>query len=94
MGVRTTDHKYIHAVPSRREETALEASPPRRQIYDLAADPGETRNLVGERPELAKALSELLAEQHPGTSRRVGQDLGDENDPDWKARLEALGYVR
>ena len=94
VGLRTADHKYIHTVPSRREETALEPSPPRRQLYDLGADPGETRNLVRERPELATALFELLAEEHPGTARRVGQDLGDESDPDWKARLEALGYVR
>ena len=33
-------------------------------LFDLQADPGETRNLVAERPELANAMYELLAGWH------------------------------
>ena len=34
---------------------------PAGQLYDLAADPGETRNLYGEFPEVVAALTERLA---------------------------------
>jgi arylsulfatase A-like enzyme len=35
---------------------------PRGQLYDLASDPGETRNLYLERPDLVEELGRLLAE--------------------------------
>ena len=35
-----------------------ESSPP-WQLYDLAADPGETTDIAAARPELAKALEEI-----------------------------------
>jgi len=33
------------------------------QLYDLAADPGETRNLQADRPELVRELTDLLLQQ-------------------------------
>lgn len=38
------------------------------QLYDLAADPGETRNLYFERPEMVKQLKDLL-----GSSKASGR---------------------
>jgi arylsulfatase A-like enzyme/cytochrome c-type biogenesis protein CcmH/NrfG len=61
---------------------------PRPELYDLAIDPGETRNLIGERPSDASALSRLLdaAQKAPAAAPAA-------IDPDARARLEALGYV-
>jgi choline-sulfatase len=61
---------------------------PRPELFDLAADPGETRNLIGERPSDASALSRLLdaAQARPAAAQAA-------IDPEARARLEALGYV-
>ena len=42
---------------------------PRPQLYDLLADPGETNNLAGEKPELLKHLVEELNTWYPVTKR-------------------------
>jgi tetratricopeptide (TPR) repeat protein len=64
---------------------------PRAELYDLASDPDETRNLFAENPEL---VAELRAEIERHASR--GGELGDvnvESDEETRQRLEALGYV-
>jgi arylsulfatase A-like enzyme len=73
-GFRTGEWKYVRA--------------PRPELYDLAADPGETRNVIDERPEVAAALSE-----------RVDRVLADEVPVEEKIdaavldRLRGLGYL-
>lgn len=75
-------HKYIHSSDGRHE------------LYDLAADPGETRNLLDSEPEVAARLAETLKQF---LSRRpeapqfgpTGPPLSDE-----ELRLMAtLGYI-
>jgi arylsulfatase/arylsulfatase A len=39
-----------------RGERSIEG-PPRYELYDIAADPGETRDLAGEHPEIVEAMS-------------------------------------
>lgn len=39
---------------------------PAGQLYDMAADPQETRNLYRERPDVVKSLTELLAQVRQG----------------------------
>lgn len=59
------------------------------ELYDLAADPRELRNLAAERPEVAKELRALLDEhaaRTPATTPQSG--LSDEQ----KEALRALGY--
>jgi arylsulfatase A-like enzyme len=76
LGVRTDGFKYIRA--------------PRPELYDLAADPGETRNLVADEPERSAALdAELDARLASARPVAPNLDLGDEG----RERLEALGYV-
>jgi choline-sulfatase len=62
---------------------------PRRELYDLAADPGEVLNVLDTRGGEAGALDRLLtaARALPAVA------AGEADDPDARARLEALGYV-
>lgn len=71
-GVRTRRFKYIRYID---REPPL----PHEELYDLASDPGETRNLVG-RPEYGQKLAELrrryerLREVRGGSSSRRRPD--------------------
>ena len=64
---------------------------PRPELYDLAQDPGETRNLYDERRALADRMAAALkaADSGRGTDVKPAVDV----DPDTRARLAALGYV-
>lgn len=71
------DHKYIAA--------------PEPELYDLAADPGETRNLVDVDVERADAmadrLADLIGDDDVTEASGVAVDAGD------VAALQALGYL-
>jgi arylsulfatase A-like enzyme len=64
---------------------------PRPELYDVEADPGETRDLTAFRPEVAArldaALSRLLAASGEQETRRAP-------DPEAAERLRALGYTQ
>lgn len=79
VAVRVGDGKWIAA--------------PRPERYDLAADPGETRNLAGEEPSKDEALRSLLSRLAPwAASGAVAASEGPVDD-DHLARLESLGYL-
>ena len=60
------------------------------ELYDLANDPGETRNMALERPELVRDLRRAIRERFAAlTDRSEDQDIPD----DLRRELEALGYV-
>ena len=65
----------------------------RQELYDLAADSGETRNLAADRPILYAGLG-LLARRHLERTllRTAG---GEEVEPSAEeaAALRALGYL-
>jgi choline-sulfatase len=61
---------------------------PRPELYDLAADPGEMRNVAGERPGDVERLRRALTAAREGERRSVGPA-----DPQVAERLRALGYV-
>ena len=64
---------------------------PRPELYDLARDPNETRNLYEERRPLADRMAAILraADSNSAAGVRPAADV----DPDTRARLAALGYV-
>ncbi|HET9480620.1 MAG TPA: hypothetical protein VFP98_02600, partial [Candidatus Polarisedimenticolia bacterium] len=83
LAIRTDRFKYVRA--------------PRPELYDLAADPGETRDLLGpESSREARAIFERLSRSlkgavpawnHPGRSSRP-------LDPEELERLRSLGYIQ
>jgi choline-sulfatase len=76
FGLRTERWKYVRA--------------PRPELYDLAADPHETRNLAGELPEQAASLDRELAAILVGAPAARPTLAVDAEE---RARLEQLGYV-
>ncbi|MFL6292970.1 MAG: sulfatase [Thermoanaerobaculia bacterium] len=77
--VRTRDSKYIR-------------TPDGSFLYDLKADPGETRNLAGRSLAVERELTDLLkrwqADRRSHPEARPVEPTDEE-----KARLKALGYV-
>jgi choline-sulfatase len=76
--LRTGSYKYIQA-----------ANP---ELYDLAADPGEKRNLYEQKRSVALASQQRLLSLRDRF--RSGRPLGGKVlDPDTVARLRSLGYI-
>jgi arylsulfatase A-like enzyme len=61
-----------------------------RALFDLAADPGETQDLLQARPELAASLGRML-EQQAGSRGRDSHEASV--PPEMHEALRALGYV-
>jgi arylsulfatase A-like enzyme len=69
------------------------------ELYDLNADPGETRNVAADHPDIVERMEALLQEEIE-TQQRIADsggsrsaDIGDEDMEDIKSRLGALGYA-
>jgi arylsulfatase A-like enzyme len=69
------------------------------ELYDLEADPGETRNVASENPDVLERLEGMLSDEldrqeenaRSGSGREV--DIEDDDMDDIKSRLNALGYA-
>jgi choline-sulfatase len=79
-GVRLGRWKYI--------ERPSEGEP---ELYDLEADPGERRNLIHWRPDVADRLAPLLATRPSGLDEGGAKPAGLSDEEE--ERLRALGYV-
>ena len=77
----------LRALRSRRAKF-IEA--PQSELYDLASDPGETKNLVEERQRTARQLSERLADYVAADDAR---DTSFQPDAKLLSELQSLGYV-
>lgn len=67
FSIRKGPWKWIEGKPSTKKPVKGSADQLVPQLYNLAEDPGETRNLLSEHPEIAAELSALL-----GTWRKQG----------------------
>jgi arylsulfatase A-like enzyme len=71
----------------------------REELYDLASDPGEQKNLAEARPDLV-ARGRALLEEELTTAERMRRELGIESatsgplDDDTARAMRALGYVK
>ena len=76
LGLRTDRYKYIRA--------------PRPELYDLAEDPAELRDLSADRPALVRELDQVL-ERRLARAPTLAPELSP--DAETRDRLAALGYV-
>lgn len=69
---------------------ATHRRPKQLELFDLIADPGETRNLVDNHPRVARQLSRTLAEWMRSTEGEAGLAEAEEA----QRQLKALGYIQ
>jgi hypothetical protein len=64
------------------------------EIYDLIADPHETRSLLGEKSQLARSAEDWFADWEAGLSaRRATRASTVVLDEDQLRQLRSLGYI-
>lgn len=92
--IRTDRYKYVTRLPDGGPcRYCGYAHGDDEELYDLRADPGETENLVDDRPDVARSLSDRLstwveARPDPGSGRAsTGADEAA------LERLEDMGYI-
>jgi arylsulfatase A-like enzyme/Flp pilus assembly protein TadD len=77
--LRSSSYKYIEA--------------PKPELFELSADPGESRNLVAGRQrlvsEMARSLLDLAAQLDEGAAASAAPDMDEQT----LAQLQALGYL-
>lgn len=66
---------------------------PRPELFDLAADPGETTNLFESRRDVGNRLQRALRALEAQFARAAAPAKADTIDPETRARLTSLGYV-
>jgi arylsulfatase A-like enzyme/Flp pilus assembly protein TadD len=85
------------ALYARRDGDGKYIESTRPELYDLATDPKEGRNLAPGEPARAAAMQRALREQAAGLVRHerlsAAAGFGGGTDPETIARLESLGYA-
>lgn len=66
---------------------------PRRELYDLQTDPGETTNLAASNPRVADALEKVLRNMTTQLAGTAAPQAPRAIEPAAEERLRALGYV-
>lgn len=66
---------------------------PRPELFDLAADPGETTNLFESRRDVGNRLQRTLRALEAQFARAGAPPPAEAIDPETRARLTSLGYV-
>ncbi len=80
--VRTREWKLIEAT-----------APPAVELYDLASDPGETRNVAADNRRVVADLRQRLATWRDAQQPVEAADVEVELSPEEVERLKALGYL-
>jgi arylsulfatase A-like enzyme/Flp pilus assembly protein TadD len=66
---------------------------PRRELYNISTDPGESVNLAASESGLTTTLDSLLARSVEEHTRKEAQGAPHEMSEEARERLESLGYV-
>jgi len=88
-------HSFILNEPYTPEDLAYFLSPPpplaEVELFDVSRDPGETRNLAAERPDLVREFRNLLRERYKSRKKPAATkvQMGD----DLLKQLKSLGYL-
>jgi arylsulfatase A-like enzyme len=93
---RSRTHKLIRFDPGLRELYGRwpRGVPGEWMLVDLGADPGETRDVSAEQPEVRARMQRALLEHGPGTeSHDLEPEAREAIDPKSLERLRELGYV-
>jgi arylsulfatase A-like enzyme len=95
VALRSKHYKYIATLRSDVLDEIYSGGIDEEELYDMAADPGETRNLIGESGidvgRYRRALRAYLEEAEKSRLQRRGQEVNlDEANRD---RLKELGYI-
>ena len=77
--LRDARYKYIEA--------------PRPELYDIATDPGETRNILADHPDIARDYRERLETLKGEVTRSQTAAETLSPDPEVEAKLRSLGYA-
>lgn len=81
------------ALASWRADRFLYVEAPRRELYDLASDPGAARNIADQRALVAERIGAELASFRNRTRAGGDTEDGPKLDPATLERLASLGYV-
>jgi len=90
--LRHLDYKFVAVLDPRQGTDPLPTPPPRYQLYDLRADPGERDDLAATRPELTRRLLGILHETAGGGGRPT--EVTEPVDGELRERLRSLGYLQ
>lgn len=83
FAIRTRSWKYIWS----KEGTS--------ELYNLVADPGETKNVVMEKPEIAEQLkNKLFVWLKNNSKKKMCMPVFQKYDPEMIERLRSLGYIQ
>ncbi|HXY38630.1 MAG TPA: sulfatase-like hydrolase/transferase [Vicinamibacteria bacterium] len=76
-----------------RDERFLFVEAPRRELYDLRADPSASRDLAAERPALVSGMAAALAAAQRAWTRQATAAASPAASPELLERLASLGYA-
>jgi arylsulfatase A-like enzyme len=72
----------------------VERQPGPAELFDLEADPGESRDLAGRHPEIVARLRDAYDRAEAGATRYAGSAREAQLAPEAVEKLRALGYVK
>lgn len=91
--IRNSGFKYIVTNGKDTLQPMLHPPPASRQLYDLNSDPLERRNIIDDKPELARAMAKALTAAYATFGDASGFQAPDVADPELMERLKSLGYI-
>jgi len=90
---RSVRMKQAGGLPKWRKPIDPMGEPVREELYDLAGDPAETREISREQPDRLEELRAILQEHLERSAARAPEDAAPGIDEEERRQLKALGYL-